>query len=120
MQPSGSTDISAPVILSPDITVVVHPVDTAVHPSYPPGYRWAVMAGGKRPADLDYCVQAGHERNIDMAMMAGESHGAAATKALRLLGIPALYGVLRLAWDPLPAEADERPLAIWSGEKGDD
>lgn len=95
------------------VTVVVHPVDTEVHPSYPPGWRWAVQVGGTGPADLDFCVGAGHEPDRGTAAVVGESHGAAACKALRLMGVPARYAKSELTWDPIPAEADERPLVEW-------
>lgn len=104
-------------IITPDVIVIVHPVDQARHPTYPPGYRWAIQVGGQPPADLHYCAQAGHEPTIEAAMIAGESHGAAVVKALRMLGVPARYGLYRLGWDPIPAEGDEYPLAIWRGEE---
>jgi hypothetical protein len=34
-----------------------------------------------------------------------------------MLGVPARYGVLTLGYDPIPAEADELPLAVWRGEE---
>jgi hypothetical protein len=104
--------------LAPEVTVVVHPVDTAMHPTYPSGWRWAVMVGGRPPTDLDCCVNAGHCPTEGEAAVAGEQNGASATKALRLLGVPARYGVLRLSYDPIPAEADDRPLATWDGQEG--
>jgi hypothetical protein len=104
--------------LVPEVTVVVHPIDLTQHPSYPPGWRWAVMVGGRPPTDLDFCVNAGHCMTEGEASLVGEQNGASATKALRLLGVPARYGFLRLDHDPIPAEADERPLAVWRGEDG--
>jgi hypothetical protein len=104
--------------LVPEVTVVVHPIDLTEHPSYPPGWRWAVMGGGRPPTDLDFCVNAGHCMTEGEASLAGEQNGASATKALRLLGVPARYGFLRLGHDPIPAEAEERPLAVWRGEDG--
>jgi hypothetical protein len=103
--------------LVPELTVVIHPVDTTVHPSYPEGYRWAVMVGGVPPTDLDHCANAGHCPTEVEAAFYGEQCGAAAVKALRMLGVPARYGVLTLAYDPIPAEADQRPLAEWRGEE---
>lgn len=102
--------------LTPDVTVVVHPIDQRQHPTYPPGWRWAVMVGGRPPADLDFCVNAGHATTESEAAVLGEMNGASATKALRLLGVPARYGVLKLGHDPIPTEADERPIGIWHGE----
>ena len=103
--------------LFPDVRVVVHPIDPATHPSYPPGWRWAVQVGGGRIDDLDRCVGAGHCPSETEASVAGEQAGSVATKALRLLGIPARYGVLRLGYDPIPAEADDRPIGVWRGEE---
>lgn len=102
--------------LVPDVTVVVHPVDTAIHPSYPEGWRWAVQVGGRPPADVEHCVQAGHCPTQAEATFYGEQCGSAVAKAMRLFGIPARYGVLALGYDPIPAEADDRPLAVWRGE----
>jgi hypothetical protein len=74
------------------------------------------MVGGRPPTDLDRCVNAGWAPTEGEAAVAGEQNGASAAKALRLLGVPARYGFLKLGYDPLPAEADERPLAVWDGE----
>jgi hypothetical protein len=102
--------------LTPEVTVVVHPIDTAVHPSNPPGWRWAVMVGGAPPAQLDFCAGAGWSADASSASVDGETAGSTATKALRMLGVPVRYAFLRLGYDPIPASADERPLAIWHGE----
>lgn len=96
--------------LVPEVTVVIHPINTEAHPTYPAGYRWAVHVGGGPFHDLSRCVNAGHETSEPMAGVAGESHGVAVAKALRIMGIPAKYSVTRLEWDPIPAEADNRPL----------
>lgn len=101
--------------LTPDVCVVVHPIDREQHPTYPPGWRWAVMVGARPPADLDYCVNAGHATTEAEALLVGEQNGASATKALRLLGVPVRYSVMNLAWDPIPASADERPNEVWKG-----
>lgn len=103
-------------VLVPEVTVVVHPVDTAVHPTYPQGFRWAVMVGHGSPADTDRCVGALLHSDKTEAGLIGEQAGAAVVKALRMFGIPAQYGVLNLDYDPIPASADERPLAVWRGE----
>lgn len=104
------TPEAVPVLVA-EIAVVVHPVDTTIHPAIPAGYRWAVMVGGRPPADLAYCVQAGHDPVLEQAMVAGEMVGAACAQALRKLGTPARYAVKRLDWDPLPAAADGYPIA---------
>jgi hypothetical protein len=98
----------SPLVL--EVVAVVHPVDVDVHPSCPPGYRWAVQVGGRPPADLDYCVQAGHEAAQQDALVMAEMVGVACVQAFRKLGSPAKYGVLRLDYDPLPASADDRPI----------
>lgn len=99
-------------VLVPAVTVVVHPVDRAVHPTYPDGWRWAVMVGGRPPADLDFCANAGMCTTEREADMVGEIAGSAAAKALRMLGLPVRYSFSRLGYDPIPASADNRPLAI--------
>jgi hypothetical protein len=114
-EPAGERQ---PEWLMPSVLALVHPVDTTAHPTYPPGYRWAVHVGGRPPADLDYCVQAGHAATESAASAIAEMVAAAVVKGLRLLGCPADYGYLRLGSDPVPAEADERPIGIWRGEQG--
>jgi hypothetical protein len=104
-----------PVIVAPEVAVIVHPIDPEAHPTYPPGWRWAVHVGGRPPADLDYCVQAGSAESEPEASAAGEMVGAAVAKGLRILGIPARYGYIRLGYDPLPSSADDRPLSVWYG-----
>lgn len=103
-------------MLVPEVAVVVHPVDRAVHPTYPDGWRWAVQVGGGPPNDLDRCVGAGHCLSETAASAAGEEVGSAVTKALRTFGVQVRYSYQRLGWDPIPAEADERPIGIWHGE----
>lgn len=95
--------------------VVLHEVTVVVHP-YRAGWRWAVMVGGRGPADLDYCAGAGFCPSEQEASVGGEEVGSVATKALRMLGVAARYGYLRLGYDPLPADADQRPLGVWRGE----
>lgn len=97
-------------ILIPAVLVVAHPINLQEHPIYQPGYRWAVMVGGVGPADLDYCVGAGAAPDLQTALVVGESHGAAACKSLRILGVNASYSVQSLDYDPIPAECDNRPL----------
>ena len=100
--------MTEPVLL-PDVTVVVHP--------YLSGWRWAVMVGGRGPADLDYCAGAGHCQTEPLASVEGECSGSTAAKALRMLGVPVRYGYMRLGYDPLPADAMDRPLGEWRGEE---
>ncbi len=94
------------VRLSPQVTVLVHPVDTTVHPDLPVGFRWAVMVGGARPQDMDQCAHAGWCPSFEEASFEGESHGAAAVRTLRMFGIPAAYNLLHLPDDPIPAECN--------------
>lgn len=115
--PEPAPACSSPPLV-PEVTVVVHPVDTTVHPTYPQGWRWAVMVGGRPPADLDFCAGAGLCPTEPLASQDGETAGSTAVKALRMLGVPARYSYLRLGYDPIPAEADQRPLATWYGEEG--
>lgn len=97
-------------LLVPEVTVFVHPINHDVHPTYPPGFRWAVMVGGVGPTDLEYCVGAGHAPTADHAALIGESHGAAVVLGLRIMTVSARYATVRLDYDPVPAEADHRPL----------
>lgn len=104
--------------LHPEVTVYISPVDVAAHPTYPPGYRWAVHVGGTPPTDLDHCAMAGWEADQGTAGTSGEMVGAAITRALRMLGIATRYSVQTFGWDPVPADADDTyPLAVWTGEE---
>jgi hypothetical protein len=105
-----------PDVLTPDVMVWVHPINTEAHPTYTPGYRWAVHVGGHGAAMLQYCCNAGRADTQTEAKIIGESHGAAVCKGLRLLGIPARYGLFTIGWDPIPAEADNKQQKIWTGE----
>lgn len=104
----------------PEVTVVVHPIDRDIHPTYPAGHRWAVMVGGAPPTDLSRCANAGHAGTESAAAEMGESHGACAARALRAMGVSARYGFLRLDYDPIPAEADQRPIGRWEHERKTD
>lgn len=103
-----STDVSHVIV--PQVTVIVHPINRDVHPTYPPGFRWAVMVGSAVPTDLKFCVNAGHDYTAASAAVIGESHGAAVVKGLRIMGIRVRYNVLHLTHDPIPAEADTLSL----------
>lgn len=120
MTTDSPAEAPPPPLLTPDVAVIVHPVDRTQHPTYPPGYRWAVMVGGRPPADLDYCANAGHAPTETLAMTVGESHAAAVVKALRMQGFPAVLRRCVLTWDPIPAEADDRPLGIFKDDPGRD
>lgn len=100
-------------MIDPCVVVVVHPVNVVGHPTYPKGYRWAVMFGSRQPSDLRYCMGAGHARSLSEASVVGESHGSAVCKSVRLCGMPATYSFVSLDFDPIPAEADNIPLGEW-------
>jgi hypothetical protein len=111
--PPGSTeevlvDDGQPVALAPEVTLVVHEIDSDAHPAFAPGtWRWAVHVGGRPPHEVDYCVQAGGERSRGRALDVGDQTAAAVTQALRIFGIPAGQpGLLPLDHDPIPAGGD--------------
>lgn len=90
------------------LTVVVHPIDTAAHPTNPPGYRWALMLGGAAQANqMDRCANAHWAPTRAEAETEGDRNGASATRVLQMLGTEARYGgVEHLQYDPIPAGAD--------------
>lgn len=89
------------------VTVFVHQVDTTVHPTIPPGWRWAVHLGGN-PHDLRACLNAGWCPNDREAGMEGEAVGVAVVKALRLCGLAVSYAAVQLLErDPIPAGKDK-------------
>jgi hypothetical protein len=92
--------------LPPVVQVLVHPVDTTVHPTYPQGWRWAVMVGSVPPTDLDHCANAGMATTEQEASMLGKIVATAAAKALHMMGVPATSAYRLLDYDPIPAEAD--------------
>ena len=88
------------------VTVFVHAIDTAAHPSVPGGYwRWAVHVG-HNPTDLRECVNAGGEPTAGEAHLAGEMVGVSVVKALELVGHAVRYRVVELGTDPIPAGTD--------------
>lgn len=94
----------------PVITIFVHPVDVEIHPTYPPGYRWAVHLGVGQPSSLKRCMQAGHCGTLREAQLAGDSHAAAIYRTLYSFGIDVNLKQEILDIDPIPAEADSIPL----------
>jgi hypothetical protein len=104
-----------PVVLFPEVAALVHPIDSTVHPKSH-GYRWAVMVGGRPPQDMDFCVGANQEPDEMTASVVAEMVGAAVVKGLRLSGVSAHYSFMRMGYDPIPAEADDRPMAYWPEE----
>lgn len=89
------------------LKTVVHPIDTAAHPTVPPGFRWAVMVGDVDPADTARCANAGWCPTVGEAQAEGDQNAATAARVMQLLGGDVHYaGVVRLASDPIPAGAD--------------
>lgn len=89
------------------LRVLIHPIDTAAHPSVPPGYRWALMVGDVPPADLTRCANAAWCPTRAEAIQEGDRNGASAARVLQILGHDARYaGVIDLDSDPIPAGAD--------------
>lgn len=89
------------------LTVVVHPIDTAAHPTVPPGYRWALMVGDGPAEQVERCANGGWAPTLSEARAEGDQNGASATRVLQMVGQPARYGgVQELDHDPIPAGAD--------------
>lgn len=89
------------------LNVFVHPIDTAAHPSVPPGFRWAVMVGDVEPADMDRSANAGWCPTAQEAAAEGDQNAATAARVLQLLGLDVRYpGVRHLDHDPVPAGHD--------------
>jgi len=98
--------------VAPIVTLYVHEINTVAHPATPPGWRWAVHIGGRGPADLDYCVNAGWGPDQQVAALTGEAVAVAAFKALRLCGLTPTSQTQVLDHDPIPAGADRIQFAI--------
>lgn len=93
-------------MLTPEITLVVHPIDTTAHPTVPPGWRWAVQVGGGRPDDVERCAQAGWTPTEAEAWAHGEPVAVAAVQACRTFSVPVSFRRLRLLRDPIPPGGD--------------
>ena len=100
------------MIPTPKIVVGVHPIDTQVHPTYPPGWRWCVMVGdGAWSETLERCANAGWAHDREEAIRLGDLAGVTVCEAFRLLGGGLQWGgVIVLDHDPIPAENDNEPL----------
>lgn len=94
----------------PTITIFIHPVDVKIHPTYQPGYRWAVHLGSGQPSNLERCMQAGHCQTLQEARLIGDSHAAAIYRTLYSFGIDVTLKQEVLDVDPIPVEADSIPL----------
>ncbi len=90
----------------PVVTLVVHAVNTTVHTTVPPGWRWAVHVGRPSLADTAGCANAGWCPTQSEAQLEGEMVAAALVRGGRLMGLPIRYGQLLLDHDPIPAERD--------------
>lgn len=94
------------MVLTPHVTVYVHPINVQAHPTVPPGWRWAVVVGGRPPSDVEHTANAGWAPDQRSALLEGEQNAATAVRALRLLGVPATFSAQALDADPIPAGAD--------------
>lgn len=96
------------------IFVLVHPVDREQHPTYPEGWRWAVMVGEGPFSDTRRCANAGFCPTRQEALEEGDRHAATAAAAAQLVAVQVLGAytrpVVELDHDPIPAEADHEPL----------
>jgi hypothetical protein len=92
--------------LVPLVVVYVHEIDTAAHPTIVPGWRWAVMVGGRPPHDLDFCANSGWAPDRKTALIDGEQVGVAAARAARMFGVPCDYKVAVIGHDPIPPGED--------------
>lgn len=97
--------------IAPVITLVVHPIDVEAHPSWGPGWRWAVHVGRPNPADVTQCANAGWCPDMPAAMASGDACAATAVQAARAFGIPVRYGRMELQYDPIPA-GEERTTTL--------
>jgi hypothetical protein len=93
----------------PPIVALAHPVDVDTHPTYPPGFRWAVHVG-EDFADMSSCLNAGWEPTLLAARMAGEAAAVCAHKVAARFDPSVGYLPVVLDVDPVPAEADDLPL----------
>lgn len=95
------------MLLTPDVTVYVHEIDTAAHPSIQPGWRWSVVVGGRPATDHEHTVGAGWSPDESAARLVGEMVGAAVVLGARTFGVPVgAMPTIRLSYDPIPAGAD--------------
>lgn len=96
-----------PNILTPQITVIIHPIDVVKHPSWDAGFRWSVQVGGSAPNNLELCANAGMAPDFESALVMGDRCGATLAMGLRILGFPASFSILRLDSDPLGPSDDQ-------------
>lgn len=94
----------SPVVLL--IRLVLHEIDTVIHPTIPPGWRWAVMVGAVEHHDMSACANAGWCPSETEAALEGEMVAVTAVKVARMLGVPVSYEQVRLDYDPIPVDGD--------------
>lgn len=90
--------------MTPDVCLVVHPIDHDAHPDIPEGFRYAVMIGGAPPAAIEACAIAGWGPTRKQATIDGDACAAGVVRALRMFGIPAVFRRHNLDQDPIPPE----------------
>jgi hypothetical protein len=94
------------MVLLTEIILVTHPIDHHRHPTVPPGWRWAVMAGTLDYEDMGRCANAGWCPTRQEAQMEGEMVAVTAVKAARMFGLALGYRSVELDHDPILADAD--------------
>lgn len=85
---------------------VSNPIDTDLHPTVPPGYRWAVSTN-EDPSDVSACLGAGWAPDESSAAWIADQSATIAACAYRMAGGTASVATQALDYDPIPAEADE-------------
>ncbi len=88
------------------VTVFIHEFDTEMHPTVPPGWRWAVHIGSGVPGDVTYCANAGWVPSEKEAMAEGEQAASTASATAKILGTETTLRVIRLDHDPILPGAD--------------
>jgi hypothetical protein len=87
------------------VGVVVHQINTLVHPTIPPGFRWAVHVGTAWD-DMTSCLNAGWAPNAAEAAITGEGAAVCAVKVARILGHDLTIASTMLDHDPIRAGND--------------
>lgn len=96
------------------VTLIVHPIDTQAHPTYPSGWRWAVMKDHTTIADMRHCCNAGFASTRTDAFLFGGAVLAAVVLALRSEKIPVEHKTSEMAFDPIPSGVED--VKILAGE----
>jgi len=85
--------------MNPSIVVTVHPINTEVHTTVPPGFRWAVEWTGST-------LNAGWEPSQHAALLAGEASMVCAVRAARMCGAVVGHESVILDHDPIGSGSD--------------